>query len=89
MLIAPNDKKRTVIAAVRSLPLHALLLITSLMMSACQHIQLVDSPLPFTTNPQPNQTPTPQVPPTDHDGMTDKSYTPEPTKPFFILENWF
>lgn len=81
----PDNKKRTVITAVRSLPLHALLLITSLMMSACQHIQLVDSPLPFTTNPQPNQTPTPQVP----HGMTDKSYTPEPTKPFFILENWF
>lgn len=80
MPIAPNDKKRTAIAAVRSLSLHALLLTTLLMMSACQHIQLVDNPLPITStakNPTDN-------PPQDTSIPTNPQKTP-----FFLLEDWF
>lgn len=81
MPIAPNDKKRTVITAVRPLPLHALLLITSLMMSACQHIQLVDSPLPIATD-------TIDISPPPHSPATSPTPTHNQT-PFFLLEDWF
>lgn len=86
MPIASNDKKRTVIAAVRCSVAYqkitlTLLLITSLTLSACQHIQLVDSPLPIATD-------TIDISPPPHSPATSPTPAHNQT-PFLLLEDWF
>lgn len=111
LVVAPiinlfNNKKRTraylvrfwaLGGVVKSIKTTLVPLMLALSLCACQYLPLVNSPLPVTLTPPPNQntTPTPPAPPICHDNPTDMAdttdslCTPQPTKPFFILENWF
>lgn len=89
-----NPKKRTgslvrfwVLGGFKALLSLALLL----PLSACQHLVSVESPLPVLPNPPVSQTTAPNhiLSPTCDSQLDDNSCQSQPTKPFFILENWF
>lgn len=89
-----NPKKRTgslvrfwVLSGFKTL----LLLVIILPLSACQHLVSVESPLPVVLSPPASQTTTPNniLSPTCDSQLDDNPCQSQPTKPFFILENWF